>query len=78
MNCTRRLFALVLLVFSLAPFSLLSGTQTTEGPDPAPPSPWGLSTTLPMSMPPPPTLMRSLRAFSEPSEVRARSRSLPR
>jgi hypothetical protein len=35
MNCTHRLFALVLLVFSLATFSLLSWTQTTEGPDPA-------------------------------------------
>jgi hypothetical protein len=35
MNCTGRLFALVLLVFSLATFSLLSWTQTTEGPDPA-------------------------------------------
>src|SRR5580704_2048510 len=35
MNCTRRLFALVLLVFSLATFSRLSWTQTTEGPDPA-------------------------------------------
>jgi len=35
MNRTRRLFALVLLVFSLATFSLLSWTQTTEGPDPA-------------------------------------------
>ena len=35
MNCTRRLFALVLLVFSLATFSRRSWTQTTEGPDPA-------------------------------------------
>jgi hypothetical protein len=35
MNCTRRLFALVLLVFSLATSSVLSWTQTTEGPDPA-------------------------------------------
>ena len=35
MNSTRRLFALVLLVFNLATFSLLSWTQTTEGPDPA-------------------------------------------
>ena len=34
MNCTRRLFALVLFVFSLATFSLLSWTPTTEGPDP--------------------------------------------
>jgi predicted enzyme related to lactoylglutathione lyase len=35
MNCIRRLFALVLLGFSLSTFSLLSWTQTTEGPDPA-------------------------------------------
>jgi hypothetical protein len=35
MNCTRRLFALVLLIFSLATFSRPSWTQTTEGPDPA-------------------------------------------
>jgi predicted enzyme related to lactoylglutathione lyase len=35
MSCTRRLFALVLLVFSLATFSRLSWTQTTEGPEPA-------------------------------------------
>jgi hypothetical protein len=42
MNCTRRLFALVLLVFSLATFSLLRWTQTTEAQIPHPPSPWGL------------------------------------
>ncbi|WP_263349718.1 hypothetical protein [Acidicapsa acidisoli] len=35
MNCNRRLFAFILLVFSLATFLLLSWTQTTEGPDPA-------------------------------------------
>jgi hypothetical protein len=35
MNCTRRLFALVLGVFSLATLSPLSWTQTTGGPDPA-------------------------------------------
>jgi len=35
MNCTRRLFALVLFVLSLATLSRLSWTQTTEGPDPA-------------------------------------------
>jgi hypothetical protein len=42
MNCTRYLFALVLLAFSLTTFSLLSWTQTTEGAQiPHPPSPWG-------------------------------------
>jgi hypothetical protein len=35
MNCTRRLCALVVIVFSLATFSRLSWTQTTEAPDPA-------------------------------------------
>ena len=35
MSCTRRLFAFVLLVCSLATFSPLSWTQTTESPDPA-------------------------------------------
>jgi hypothetical protein len=35
MNCTRYLFALVLLVFSLATLSRLSWTQTTESPDSA-------------------------------------------
>jgi hypothetical protein len=34
MNCSRRLLALVLLVFSLATFSPPSWTQTTEGQDP--------------------------------------------
>src|SRR5580658_4363312 len=36
MNCSRRLFASILLVLSLAAFSLPSWTQTTEGPDPMP------------------------------------------
>jgi predicted enzyme related to lactoylglutathione lyase len=35
MNCTRRLFASVLIVVSSASFSFPSWTQMTEGPDPA-------------------------------------------
>ena len=74
MNCTRRLFALVLLVFSLATFSLLSWTQTTEGPDPASTVAVGAQYDTTHVYVSPPTSMRSLRTFSEPSEVRARSR----
>jgi len=78
MSFPRRRFASVLLVLSWATFSFPSWTQTTKGPDRASTFAVGAQYDTTHVYVSPPTLMRSLLAFSEPLGVKARSRSSPR